>query len=125
MKVIADIVAASLLTIPAWIIGADPGDRITAFFSAVLVFIPAFITALALLHRARKGQEIIEAKLETPNELEIGEVIAGIAQLQEILSAQIHTNTRELVTLNEALEHCRQMHEEILSRVTNLEDAHE
>jgi hypothetical protein len=46
----------------------------------------------------------IEDKADTGNAKDIGTTVHDLAQTTEILSAQIHTNTKELLTISQGVE---------------------
>jgi len=69
------------------------------------VIIVAMIGAISV-RQGRRGRRV-EAKVDqgleqtsTGNGKNIGETVHDIAQLQEVLSAQVHTNTRELLVVS-------------------------
>jgi Na+/glutamate symporter len=51
---------------------------------------------------------------DTGNNKQLGETVHDMAQTQEILSAQIHTNTREVVVLSQKLDQHIDRHDQEL-----------
>jgi Na+/glutamate symporter len=94
-----------------------------ATFGLIIV---AVIGAIAAVQGRRARR--VESKLdkvsedqETSNGKNLGKTVHDMAQTQEIISAQIHTNTKEIVnhaeTLQTHIEESRQVHEAILAKL--------
>jgi hypothetical protein len=121
-------VAAFILAVPMGFLGFELSSNSVSLLSAFLLFIPAFLTALAVLRRTTRSAKNIDEKtdaieemLSTGNGRDIGNTVHDIAMMQQVLSAQNHTNTKEILYLVEVLQHCQEMHEDILERLSSLE----
>jgi len=90
------------------------------------IIVVALIGAISVW-QGRRGRRV-ESKLdqvredqETSNGMNLGETVHDMAQTQEIISAQLHTNTKEIVnhaeTLQTHIEESRQVHEAILAKL--------
>jgi hypothetical protein len=66
----------------------------------------------------RKVDTSIE-QTDTGNERKLGQYIHDMAQTQEILSAQLHTNTRELVMSSEKADQAVEVAREVEASVQN------
>lgn len=67
-----------------------------AFFGLLGVVLTAGATLIGVIYQARKTR----SRLDTGNGRDIGTTVHDSAQLQEVLSAQVHTNTKELLSMS-------------------------
>ncbi len=72
-------------------------------YAATIAAVPATIAAVAALSAARNGRRNRRA-ITTGNEKDIGVTVHDIAQTVELTSAQVHTNTRELLDISSKLD---------------------
>lgn len=73
-----------------------------ATFGLVIVALISVIGGIVTRQNHRVEAKVSEtlAKQDTGNDKGIGEVVHNIAQAQEILAAQLHTNTREILMVS-------------------------
>jgi len=76
-------------------------------YIAIITAVPATIAAVAALLGARSAKrgrrESAEAQ-DTGNAKKLGHTVHDIAQTVEVISAQVHTNATELLSINEKLD---------------------
>jgi len=70
------------------------------WLALLAVSIPATVAAAAAVWSAYLTRANRKT-MDTGNDKDLGATVHDIAQLQEIMSAQLHTNTRELLDLRE------------------------
>lgn len=73
----------------------------TIWDAIVSLWVPATIGAAAAVYAAKIARDN-RRKLDTGNDRDIGTTIHDIAQTVEVLSAQVHTNTKETLDALEA-----------------------
>jgi len=94
-----------------------------ASFALIIVAVIGAIAAVQS-RRARRVESKLDRSIkdqDTANGKGLGETVHDMAQTQEIISAQLHTNTKEIVshaeTLQTHIEESRQVHEAILAKL--------
>jgi len=76
-------------------------------YIAVITAVPATIAAIAALsgaHNAKRARRESAAAQDTGNEKKLGHTVHDIAQTVEVISAQVHTNSTEILDISRKLD---------------------
>lgn len=94
----------------------------------IIVLVPAVLAATAAVWSAYLTRQN-RRSIDTGNDKDIGTTVHDIAQMQEVMSAQLHTNTRELLNLREkqldAAEHRQQIDAKLTEHIEESSRVHE
>ena len=66
---------------------------------------------LGIKGQARRVAGAVQEQMDTGNDKHLGETVHDIASMQEIMSTQLHTNTRELLGLSMKVDRLQIHHE--------------